>query len=245
MFQTFNNMREILKRVIEETTEIVKFFNLTKVVFYWNMPHNGVYTKCLNEKDEEITSLSDDLALGNINPNLFSNFFILVEEMKKEKIINKGTFTVYPSGEYKSEFIWDEAVDLEKLVFKAENLFSLLYYEISACPAFKNAEEEPISWQEATVIILFKSGKVQPLNVEVKTATNEIILYSEAIEEEFGASEYQSSRQYYEETYYLMNEGELKALYQRWNVATIHIKYGVRFDFEKHVKFEWLPENEA
>jgi hypothetical protein len=236
-------MREILKKVIEETTEIVKSFNLTKVIFYWNIPHNGVYTKCLNEKDEEIVSLSDDLALGNINPNLFSNFFILVEEIKKEQKINKGTLTIYPSGEYKSLFIWDKAADLEKLVFKAENLFSLLYYEISACPAFKNAEEEPISWQEAIVTVLFKSGKVQPLNVEVKTATNEIIYYSEAIEEEFGESEYQSSRQYYEETYYLMNEGELKALYPRWNVATIHIKYGVRFDFEKHIILEWREEN--
>ncbi len=161
---------------------------------------------------------------------------------KEGRKTNKGTITIYPNGEYESSFIWDEAAYLEKLVFKAENLFSLLYYEISSCPAFYNTQEEQISWQEAIVTVLFKSGKVQPLNVEVKTAANEIIHYSEAIEEEFGESEYQSSRQYYEEMYHLMNEGKLKALYHRWNVATIHIKYGVRFDFEKHVILEWRED---
>ena len=180
---------------------------------------------------------------GRISHKKFTDFFSALRKLTDPTKTNKGTLTIYPNGEYESSFIWDNAAYLEKLVFKAENLFSLLYYEISACPAFKNAEEEPISWQEATVSVSFKSGKVQGLNVTVTTATDETIHYSEAIEEAFGASEYQSSRGYYEETYQLMNEGELKALYPRWNIATIHIKYGVSFDFEKHVILEWREEN--
>ena len=235
-------MTELLKKMIETTNQLVKPFNIHKTVclvpYFYLGSGKAFNIKFFNEKNEEIRCNVDYHSSSFIVD--FTNFLNALTSVEK---VNSGTLTIYPSGEYESSFIWDNAAYLEKLVFKAENLFSLLYYEISACPAFKNAEEEPISWQEATVSVSFKSGKVQGLNVTVTTATDEIVHYSEVIEEKFGESEYQSSRGYYEETYQLMNEGELKALYPRWNIATIHIKYGVSFDFEKHVILEWREEN--
>ncbi len=156
---------------------------------------------------------------------------------------NIWEFTLYPNGEYESSFTWDEEAYLEEFKKDAKGFFNLIHQEIDSCDIFFDEEGSSISWEEIMVIISFKSGKVEPLSIEIKSGEN-VIYHSEPIGDEYGEYRYQVSKQRYEDIYHLTNEGELKEkLSPKWNVATIHIKNGVRFDFEKHVIFEWREEN--
>ena len=154
--------------------------------------------------------------------------------------------TIYPNGKYESSFIWDNEAYLEEFKKDAKGLFNLIHQEIDNCDIFFDEEGSSIAWEEIMVIISFKSGKVEPLSIEIKLGEN-VIYHTEPIGDEYGEYRYQVSKQRYEDIYHLTNEGELKEkLSPKWNVATIHIKNGAlryNFDFDRDVSFEWREEN--
>ena len=155
---------------------------------------------------------------------------------------NIWEFVLYPSGQYESSFIWDNEAYLEEFKKDAKGFFNLIHQEIDNCDIFFDEEGSSIAWEDIMVIISFKSGKVEPLSIEIKSGNN-VIHHSEPIGDEYGEYRYQVSKQRYEDIYHLTNEGELKEkLSPKWNVATIHIKNGAlryNFDFDKDVLFEW------
>ena len=159
---------------------------------------------------------------------------------------NIWEFVLYPSGEYESSFIWDNEAYLEEFKKDAKGFFNLIHQEIESCDAFFDADDSFIPWEDIIVIISFKSGKVEPLRIEIKSGEN-IIYHTEPIGDEYGEYRYQVSKQRYEDIYHLTNEGELKEkLSPKWNVATVHIKNGTlrhNFDFDRDVSFEWREEN--
>ena len=251
-------MKEILNKVVEETTEIIKCFNLTKIIFYWNMPYNNsTYTKCFNQNGEELIPLSDDLALGNINPKLFSNFYAFTQEMNKKQKINKGTLTIYPSGEYESLFIWDEEAHLGYLGGKVEGWlkrsFELSIYRIQDLDMFGIVGD-----YEVKIIISFSNGVSNPVLFILEH--NPAMIYKMYLEQitffpDFGGYSKETFEAYAKERdinsdlvapdtnmYLMMNESELKGCYPRWNVASLIIKPSSRINFQD-IKFEWVEEN--
>ena len=217
-------MTEILKKIVEETIEITKTFNLIKVVFYWNMPYNGVYTKCFDENNEEFISLSDDLALGNINPKLFSNFLIFIEESKKKQKTNKGTLTIYPNGEYESVFIWDESLEQERLLKSLRSHFTWLF--IHSVYKIEDVFLPEQEWGTAILTMEFKDGKIQPLQITI-LFEGKMLHFSCGIEN-IGLSEDYSlahNIKTYEDMYQLANQVDIKdKLFGSWTKVTITLK---------------------
>ena len=184
----------------------------------------------------------DEQEAGRISHKRFTDFFSALLKIIDPAKTNKGTLTIYPSGEYENSFIWDNEAYLATL-FGADSLFSIIYEEIRMCNIFFNAEGFIIPWDSITTSIPFKSGKVQSLEIALKSECN-LSYHSVPIDNYYGEDTYQMPKKLYEDIYHLTNEGELKEkLSPKWNVATVHIQKDIRFDFDRDVKFEWREKN--
>ena len=163
---------------------------------------------------------------------------------KEGRKTNKGTLTIYPSGEYESSFIWDNEAYLDELKKNTKNFFAFIHEEMQFCNVFmSNAEGFIIPWDSIITSIPFKSGKVQSLEIALKSEGN-LSYHSVPIDDYYGEDTYQMPKKLYEDIYYLTNEGELKEkLSPKWNIVTIHIQKDIRFDFDRDVKFEWREKN--
>ena len=215
-------MKEILKKVVDETAEMLKEFSLSKIIFYWNMPYNGVYTTAFNVKNEETRFFSDDLSLRDIKPVLISNFFTLTEEINKERKINKGTLTIYPNGEYENAFIWDEQAHLGYLVdYHVADFFRWSHEQIS--DKLVETLLPDVDWQKAEVTLSFKLGKVQPISIKAFVGDKTMDFVIEV--NDIALSYWEGQEKAFEEMYILSQREDIKPLFQgEWNKAIIYIQ---------------------
>ena len=154
---------------------------------------------------------------------------------------NKYNLIIYPSGEYDSEFIWDEVAHLSYLEGGVYTLLSFVIEEftLKISQQFPNVD---ILWNETILTIPFVKGKIQPLQTKIKTK-DKIIEHSILIKD-ITYEETPELVAQFEEMYQLTNEGELKgSLSEKWNTLVICWDLIERFDLEKHVSFEWREEN--
>lgn len=87
------------------------------------------------------------------------------EYMHSEKK-NKYYLTIYPSGEYLSEFIWDEEAHLGNLIGGIERLVSFVAEELIR-KASEQFHSEIIFWHESILTVSFLEGKIQPLQTKI------------------------------------------------------------------------------
>ncbi len=153
---------------------------------------------------------------------------------------NIWEFTLYPSGLYESEFIWDNQAHSDYLVLDIDTFFSFLYDEV---PLYldRNYHNDTL-WDSIEIRISFQEGKIQPLKIVLKTGeitTDYAVLIQNITYDE---SIYLIKR--FEDIYELTNNGELKGvLSPTWNTAIMRYQAIDYFDFKKQVSFEWREEN--
>ena len=176
---------------------------------------------------------------------------------------NIWEFTLYPSGEYESEFIWDNEAHLDSLEKDAKMWFTGNFEQIGYRIKDK-CFQLGIEWDfDVEVVISFTLGKANPvLFVAPNKPEINFRLYLDQLWEyikgdyvtafeEWGKIRVEDSYRADivledEKIYHSMNYGELKNRFQRWNRATFIINKDIavwdRLTFED-IKFEWLPEN--
>ena len=173
---------------------------------------------------------------------------------------NIWEFTLYPSGEYKSNFIWENNAYLEKLAKSVRTWLSSIYQY--ACERIQDRCSQlsiDIPNEVEMNVSFNKLGVSQPVVFSTKDASQmnfklhleQIYDYCERpYEEEF--AEYDAVRKHTEgdvisegmQNYQKTNEGELKGYYPRWNklIFNLNPKDQYSFSYEK-LKFEWVEEN--
>ena len=190
----------------------------------------------------------------NLPPNISisDDIKVLLNLMFKEGIkTNKGTLTIYPSGAYESEFIWDNEAYLKHLAQRAEIWLSLIFNE-----AYYRIQDRcdvlSIEWDFTTeVVVTFTNGISNP--VLFITENNPIMTFSLFLEQVFFYMEndYVEEFEAYAkvrkvdsdfvmrdtEFYLMLNEGELKGRYPRWNVMRFTVNP------KSEPIFEWREEN--
>ena len=187
---------------------------------------------------------NDKKEVERMSHKKWSDFWHTTKDLIDITKTNKVALTIYPSGEYESDFIWDNESHLGYLYDKVYNSLCFLAEELSYKITYTLCPETVILWEQTTLTLPFVKGKIQPLQIKVKTE-KEIIEHFLLIKD----ITYEESPwlvEQFEDMYQLTNEGELKGkLSERWNTLVICWNLMERFDLEKHVKFEWLPENEV
>lgn len=222
-------MNEILKNIIVECSLIAQNTNLSKIV--WDMPYitQGCYVRGFNQQNKETDS--KEFNVTHIEHNIVDSFFTYANEIEPK--INKGKLTIYPSGEYLSEFIWDNEAHLQWLFNNiytrkqkfVENIFTV----------FEEMENE---FSYISVIIDIKKNKEIHLERKVKTANGEIKEMALDLEKRHIEAILDFQLQ--------TNEAELGEKAIKWNRAIFNIPADIySFDPDKDVSFEWLPENEV
>ena len=182
----------------------------------------------------------DNQEVRRVRQERFLYFWDAINLLIDRSKVNKGTLTIYPSGEYESEFIWDNQAHLDYLVLDIDTFFSFLYDEV---PLYldRNYHNDTL-WDSIEIRISFQEGKIQPLKIVLKTGeitTDYAVLIQNITYDE---SIYLIKR--FEDIYELTNNGELKGvLSPTWNTAIMRYQAIEYFDFKKQVSFEWREEN--
>jgi hypothetical protein len=172
---------------------------------------------------------------------------------------NIWEFTLYPNGAYESLFIWNEQAYLDSLMQKVRLWFNY-YFEQAGLRLVDKLNQSAIKFNfEIGVTISFTNGKSNPVlfvfpnhpEINFKLHLEQLPDYiegnhKEAFEERSLTritDNYQASLvSENEQMYHLMNDGELKNIFKRWNKATAIINPIKDVSFED-IKFEWQEEN--
>ncbi len=256
-FQTIKTMnkQEIERQIV---TKIISHYqNFDKAVLgitgYTLAEATGFSFPLQYFKDNLVLNLPPNLSISDEIKLLLSLMF------KEGKKTNKGTFTIYPSGEYESSFIWDEEAHLESLKQNVR-LWFIYHFEQASLRFVDKCDQSGIEWDfEANIIISFTAGKSNPVlfivpkhpEMNFKLHLDQLHHYIEGdYTSEFEdcsitrvTDTYQASLVVAnEETYNLINEGELKGYFPRWNRAIAILTPDKDISFED-IKFEWIEGN--
>ena len=159
------------------------------------------------------------------NYSISSDIGILLNLMFKNGTkTNKCTFTIYPSGEYESAFIWDESLEQERLLKSIRSHFTWLF--IHSVYKIEDVFLPEQEWGTATLTMEFKDGKIQPLQITI-LFEGKMLHFSCGIEN-IGLSEDYSlahNIKTYEDMYQLANQVDIKdKLFGSWTKVTITLK---------------------
>lgn len=172
---------------------------------------------------------------------------------------NIWEFTLYPSGEYESSFIWDEQAYLDSLMQNARLWFTY-YFEKAGLRLVDKLDQSGIEFDfEIGVTISFTNGKSNPVlfvflnhpEINFKLHLEQLPDYIEGNHKEafekrsltrITDKDQASLVSENEQMYHLMNDGELKNMFKRWNKATAIINPDKDISFED-IQFEWVEEN--
>lgn len=177
---------------------------------------------------------------GRISQKKFGYFWEIIRSLIDPTKINKGMLTIYPNGEYESSFIWDEQAHLDYLILGVDASFSFIHEEIQL--KIEDSLMPDTAWESIVITIPVKSGKVQPLQLEINLG--EEVSYHSLDIKNLTYDEKPYLAGWFEDIYHLTNEGELKEkLSPKWNTAVISFNAIDGFDFKSQVKFEWREEN--
>ena len=159
------------------------------------------------------------------NYSISSDIGILLNLMFKNGTkTNKCTFTIYPSGEYESAFIWDESLEQERLLKSIRSHFTWLF--IHSVYKIEDVFLPEQEWGTAILTMEFKDGKIQPLQITI-LFEGKMLHFSCGIEN-IGLSEDYSlahNIKTYEDMYQLANQVDIKdKLFGSWTKVTITLK---------------------
>ena len=148
---------------------------------------------------------------------------------------NRGTITIYPSGEYESAFIWDEQAVQDVLISAIKMSFTTLYtnaiYKINE--VFLPKKE----WQTATLVVEFVEGKIQPLQITIPFE-GETLNFSVGIEN-IERTKKDTNISDYERDYSLSNQENIRdKLYGSWTKVTMILHqniFGGKFNLENYI----------
>ncbi len=173
---------------------------------------------------------------------------------------NRGTLTIYPSGEYESSFIWDNVAHLDYLETMSKTWFSS-FYEEAVYRVEDRVKKANIPWDfETEVVISFTDNLPNPvvfttsdrLKMTFKLYLNQVWEYTKktyaSIFKSYDVANLERDNAYNIEQYKMMQSEELRVRFPRWNRATLWIDNTLphtdssRFD-PKSIKLEWIDEN--
>ena len=99
--------------------------------------------------------------------NSNNDFPIFHQECQKDISTrwNIWEFVLYPSGEYESSFIWDNEAYLEEGISTIKN--SLAWFYVASINKIYDEFLPEEEWETATLIMQFKEGKIQPLEMRI------------------------------------------------------------------------------
>lgn len=148
---------------------------------------------------------------------------------------NRGTVTIYPSGEYESNFVWDEQAVQDVLISAIKKSFAALYtnaiYKINE--VFLPKKE----WQTATLVVEFVEGKIQSLKISIPFE-GETLNFSVGIEN-IERTKKDTNISDYELDYALSNQENIKdKLYGSWTKVTMILHqniFGGKFNPENYI----------
>ena len=268
--------QENFKRIIDISISIINKYskNWNKCTVFTGYCHGNYNSFSLTYQDLESKEFSywGELYSNIANDEMYSfeGYNHINEILKKHYLScqndsalrwNKGTLTIYPSGEYLSEFIWDNEMYLSYCLADIENWLTS-YFEQSAYRIEDKCIQLGIKWDfDVKVVISFTSGKANPvLFVAANKPEINFKLYLDQLCECIEGDYIEAFEQwsitrvedaYYvglvlenEEMYHSMNYGELKGRFQHWNSAAFIINKTnwQNLTFED-IKFEWKEEN--
>lgn len=261
------------KEVVDISTKVINKYskNWNKCTVFTGYCHNNYGSFSLFYQDSESKQVSywgelySDIA--NNEMYSFEGYNYINEILKKYYTScqndlnlrwNKGTLTIYPSGEYESSFIWDNEAYLGRLGQSVETWLSSVYQY--ACERIQDRCSElsiDIPNEVEMSVSFDKLGVSQPAmfytkdvpQINFKLHSEQIYGYYERpYEEEF--TEYDTIREPIENDpwdcqihYQMTNEGELKGYYPRWNklIFSLNPNDQYSFSYEK-LKFEWIED---
>lgn len=254
--------------------EYLSGYDWHKVTAVWNMSSNTGFYKIFDETDNEIRpqfyrdEKNREQPKKSIAPEEMRASDLMVKEYfqtcqhSESTRWNKGILTIYSSGECESDFIWDNEV---YLAYWEKNIKSWLSsnFEQVGYKIEDKCIQLGIKWDfDVTVVISFTTGKTNPVlfiapskpEMDFKLHLDQLWEYIKGdyatafeewskirVEDPYKANVVLEN----EKMYHLMNYGELKDRFQRWNKATFVINKDIvvwnKLTFED-IKFEWIEE---
>jgi hypothetical protein len=150
---------------------------------------------------------------------------------------NIWEFTLYPSGEYESSFIWDNEANLDIL---NEQVWAFLHYlgeYLENC--FLDFPNIYPDWISSDVKLTSKSGKYFAEGIAINKTSQ--VPFNFALSDNFNADYFQMQVESLDkELDYLWkstNTAELKERFKPWNALILHLEYLRYFDAEIYTEF--------
>lgn len=261
------------QEIVAITTKVINKYskNWNKCTVFTGYCHDNYNGFSLTYQDSESTEIGywGELYSNIANDEMYSfeGYNHINEILKKYYIFcqnepnlrwNKGIIIFYPDGHYESVFEWDEEAHIASLIQDTE-LWLASMYEQCVGMMFGKCQELDIPWDFETEVSIYFSKGISSY-VDFKSPQNDLFTFRMFLEQVHGyEGDYQTAYEVYapqrndnniwkkkgESMYYLMNEGELKGRYPRWNVA--HFTLGEKKPqwYEQGViTFEWHDELE-
>ena len=202
----------------------------------------------------------DNQEVKRIRQKKSTYFWDAINLLIDRSIVNKGTLTIYPSGEYTSAFIWDNVAHLDYLETMSKTWFRS-FYEEAVYRVEDRVKKANIPWDfETEVVISFTDNLPNPvvfttsdrLKMTFKLYLNQVWEYTKktyaSIFKSYDVANLERDNAYNIEQYKMMQSEELRVRFPRWNRATLWIDNilphtdSSRFD-PKSIKLEWIDEN--
>ncbi len=136
---------------------------------------------------------------------------------------NKGTITIYPSGKYESEFIWDNETYLESLKTIRVNYFLL---HLGSDFLYRETNKHRSTWQTATYKTIIKNDI---LLIEMVSLDNENVLIDVTVPSDI--------QEYYVDMHDFTINGEVKSLFKPWNGIIFQLSKTIHFSVDRDCTF--------
>jgi hypothetical protein len=157
-----------------------------------------------------------------LNHLIYDDIKILISEISKKQKINFGTFTIYPNGQYESEFIWDEEADRQ---YRFTSVWQAIHY-LGHDFFHDYLQSDFPEWSFALVVICIGTSIQTTLSIDTRIEKKETAMdLPYEIQEGLQRMHHQT------------NEGDFKGMIEPWNTLELRIDKLKGFDFDQDVSF--------
>ena len=221
--------------------------------------NNTVIPFVYDGSDAEYSEFSKSRGIWVERRNKFYKDYSQDENLKW----NFHSLTIYPSGEYESEFIWDNEAHLDYLKTNVNNWFIYVYEKACEriqdrcndlsidCPALVEMtvvfdalgiSKPALFYSENNPAMTFKLH-LEQIYFYLEQPYESVFAEYDMIRKQVDGDVITDNQKQYKTT----NEGELKGIFPRWNKLTFTLEpdspYISYEEVREKLKFEWIEEN--